>query len=172
MWIRNSACIDWVKEIKGSSSRELRRDFAFLKRRLPTLWTHSLGDESGVVQRDLYSAFLAAIADQNLLHPSRAAAAWPAAQSLLARAGWVREQPVSVAGLLAATSAANKLPAPEPVARERAPVQGDTSLTALPYVPQPLRNLPIGGQFGTTEVYQGIASSLTIKRGTPATLEA
>ena len=30
-----------VKEIKGSSSRELRRDFAFLKRRLPTLWTHS-----------------------------------------------------------------------------------------------------------------------------------
>jgi hypothetical protein len=35
--------------------------------------------------------------------PSRAAAAWPAAQSLLARAGWVREQPVNVAGLLAAT---------------------------------------------------------------------
>jgi putative transposase len=30
-----------VKEIKGSSSRELRRDFAFLKRRLPTLWTNS-----------------------------------------------------------------------------------------------------------------------------------
>ena len=30
-----------VKEIKGSSSRELRRDFAFLKRRLPTQWTHS-----------------------------------------------------------------------------------------------------------------------------------
>jgi putative transposase len=30
-----------VKEIKGSSSHELRRDFAFLKRRLPTLWTHS-----------------------------------------------------------------------------------------------------------------------------------
>jgi putative transposase len=29
-----------VKEIKGSSSRELRRDFSFLKRRLPTLWTN------------------------------------------------------------------------------------------------------------------------------------
>jgi putative transposase len=96
------------------------------KKRLSERW-HVLGDGSGVVQRDVYSAFLAAIADQNLIHPSRAAAAWPAAQSLLARAGWVREQPVSVAGLLAATSEANPLPAPEPVARERAPVQGDTS---------------------------------------------
>ena len=96
------------------------------KKRLSERW-HVLGDGSGVVQRDVYSAFLAAIADQNLIHPSRAAAAWPAAQSLLARAGWVREQPVSVAGLLAATSEADQLPAPEPVARERAPVQGDTS---------------------------------------------
>ena len=96
------------------------------KKRLSERW-HVLGDGSGVVQRDVYSAFLAAIADQNLIHPSRAAAAWPAAQSLLARAGWVREQPVSVAGLLAATSEAHKLPAPEPVARERAPVLGDTS---------------------------------------------
>jgi len=96
------------------------------KKRLSERW-HVLGDGSGVVQRDVYSAFLAANADQNLIHPSRAAAAWPAAQSLLARAGWIRAQPVSVAGLLAATSAADKLPAPEPVARERAPVQGDTS---------------------------------------------
>jgi putative transposase len=30
-----------VKEIKGVSSRELRQDFPFLKRRLPTLWTNS-----------------------------------------------------------------------------------------------------------------------------------
>ena len=96
------------------------------KKRLSERW-HVLGDGSGVVQRDVYSAFLAAIADQNLIHPSRAAAAWPAAQSLLARAGWVREQPVSVAGLLASTSEANPLPAPEPVAREKAPVLGDTS---------------------------------------------
>jgi hypothetical protein len=96
------------------------------KKRLSERW-HVLGDGSGVVQRDLYSAFLAAIADQDLIHPSRAATAWPAAQSLLARAGWVREQPVSVASLLAATLEADPLPAPEPVARERAPVQGDTS---------------------------------------------
>jgi len=30
-----------VKEIKGLSSRELRQNFPFLKRRLPTLWTNS-----------------------------------------------------------------------------------------------------------------------------------
>ena len=30
-----------VKEIKGASSRELRQNFPFLKRRLPTLWTNS-----------------------------------------------------------------------------------------------------------------------------------
>jgi len=30
-----------VKEIKGVSSRELRQDFPFLKRRLPTLWTNN-----------------------------------------------------------------------------------------------------------------------------------
>jgi putative transposase len=30
-----------VKEIKGTSSRELRAGFSFLKRRLPTLWTNS-----------------------------------------------------------------------------------------------------------------------------------
>lgn len=30
-----------IKEIKGLSSRELRQNFPFLKRRLPTLWTNS-----------------------------------------------------------------------------------------------------------------------------------
>lgn len=30
-----------VKEMKGVSSREMRASFAFLKRRLPTLWTNS-----------------------------------------------------------------------------------------------------------------------------------
>lgn len=30
-----------VKEIKGKSSRQLRTEFPFLKRRLPTLWTNS-----------------------------------------------------------------------------------------------------------------------------------
>lgn len=30
-----------IKEIKGASSRQLRQNFPFLKRRLPTLWTNS-----------------------------------------------------------------------------------------------------------------------------------
>jgi putative transposase len=30
-----------IKEIKALSSRELRQNFPFLKRRLPTLWTNS-----------------------------------------------------------------------------------------------------------------------------------
>lgn len=30
-----------IKEVKGVSSRELRSTFAFLKSRLPTLWTNS-----------------------------------------------------------------------------------------------------------------------------------
>jgi len=30
-----------IKEIKGLSSREMRRDFPFLKSKLPTLWTNS-----------------------------------------------------------------------------------------------------------------------------------
>lgn len=91
------------------------------KKPLSQRW-HVLGDGSGVVQRDLYSAFLAAIADKDVIHPSRAEEAWPVAQSLLGRAGWMRQQPVSVAGLLAAASA---LPAPERVARQRAPATGD-----------------------------------------------
>lgn len=30
-----------IKEIKGVSSRELRQNFPFIKRRIPTLWTNS-----------------------------------------------------------------------------------------------------------------------------------
>jgi putative transposase len=30
-----------IKEIKGVSSRELRSNFPFIKRRIPTLWTNS-----------------------------------------------------------------------------------------------------------------------------------
>ena len=83
---------------------------------------HVLGDGTGVVQRDMYSAFLAAIADEDVIHPSRAEEAWPVAQSLLGRAGWMRQQPVSVASLLATASA---LPAPERAARQRALATGN-----------------------------------------------
>lgn len=97
-----------------------------MKKRLNERW-HVFGDRSGVVQRDMYSAFLAAIADKDAVHQSRAEQAWPAAQSLLGRAGWMRQQPVSVASLLAAASAAHRLPAPERVARQRAFARVDAS---------------------------------------------
>lgn len=96
------------------------------KKALSERW-HVLGDGSGVVQRDMYSAFLAAVADQSAIHSSRALAAWPAAQSLLGRAGWMRQQPVSVASLLATASDGFGLPAPERVARQRASATGDAS---------------------------------------------
>lgn len=96
------------------------------KKRLGDRW-HFLGDGSGLVQRDLYSAFLAYCvttdAGKDSIHSCHAELAWPAAQSLLGRAGWVRPkgtQPVSVASLLAtASTSPNRfgLPAPERVAR-------------------------------------------------------
>lgn len=100
------------------------------KKSLAQRW-HALGDGSGVVQRDLYSAFLAAhvtrAAGKDAIHSSRATAAWPAAQSLLGRAGWVRQQPVSVASLLATAPVGFGLPTPERVARQRASALGDAS---------------------------------------------
>ena len=100
------------------------------KKALSQRW-HVLADGSGVVQRDMYSAFLAACvtvdADKNALHPSRIDKMWPAAQSLLGRAGWLRTQPVSVASLLATAPAGLGLPTPERVARQRASAIGDAS---------------------------------------------
>lgn len=96
------------------------------KKALSQRW-HVLGDGSGVVQRDMYSAFLAATADKDTLHPSRINQMWPAAQSLLGRAGWLRTQPVSVESLLSTAPASFGLPAPERVARQRASAIGDAS---------------------------------------------
>ena len=102
------------------------------KKALSQRW-HVLGDGSGVVQRDLYSAFLASCVtagEQDALHPCHIDAMWPAAQSLLGRAGWMRPkgtQPVSVAGLLATAPPGSGLPTPERVARQRAPASGDAS---------------------------------------------
>lgn len=90
----------------------------YTKKPLKQRW-HTLGDGSGVVQRDMYSAFLAAQAVKDVIHSCQVNSAWPVAQSLLARAGWMQDQPVSISGLL---EVAPKLPAPERVARERMPV--------------------------------------------------
>lgn len=89
-----------------------------------------LGDGSGVVHRDMYCAFLAAAADKGALHPSRIKKMWPAAQSLIGRARWVRPQGhqlVSVAGLLATATPGLGLPTPERVARQRASASGNAS---------------------------------------------
>jgi len=105
----------------------------YTKKALSERW-HVLGDGSGVVQRDLYAAFLAAhvtrAAGKDAIHSSWAIAAWPAAQSLLGRAGWMRlqgHQPVSVASLLATAPVGFGLPTPERVARQRASAIGDAS---------------------------------------------
>lgn len=85
------------------------------KKSLSQRW-HALGDGSGFVQRDIYSAFLAQQCAENELHPSRVDEAWATAKPLLGRAGWSREECASVASLLATAPA---LPAPERIARQR-----------------------------------------------------
>ena len=110
----------------------------YTKKPLSQRW-HVLGggpDQGVVVQRDMYSAFLAFCATRSeavdAIHQSRAQNAWPAAQSLLGRAGWMFPkgvQPVSVASLLATASrdGVSHLPAPQRVARQRALDRSDAS---------------------------------------------
>ncbi len=95
----------------------------YTKKPLSQRW-HVLGDGSGVVQRDLYSAFLAQQVQpaENVAHPPHAVnPAWVAAHSLLRRAGWARNECASVEGLL---STAPALPTPERIARQRGSTQG------------------------------------------------
>lgn len=116
------------------------------KKPLKQRW-HVLGDGSGVVQRDLYSAFLAQqvrpAAARNDAHPSQVfgdiAGAWAAANSLLRRTGWVGTECASVESLLSTALAfqprcfapsqpavngrAETLPAPERIVRRRGPAQ-------------------------------------------------
>jgi hypothetical protein len=101
----------------------------YTKKKLSERW-HVLGGAAakesgsyphGVIQRDLYSAFLAANAAKDAIHSCQVETTWPAAQSLLARAGWMKNQPSSIESLLKIAPA---LPAPEKVARERKPNVG------------------------------------------------
>jgi len=93
---------------------------------------HLLGDGSGMVQRDIYSAFLAkhvGVSAGNPAHPSQAfggiAEAWVAAHSLLRRTGWVMDQCARVGGQrLPTAQAVISLPAPERIVRQRGPAQG------------------------------------------------
>lgn len=85
------------------------------KKPLSQRW-HALGDGSGVVQRDIYSAFLAQQCAGDELHPSQVDEAWAAAKPLLGRAGWYRGECASVASVLATAPA---LPTPERIVRQR-----------------------------------------------------
>ncbi len=96
----------------------------YRKKALSERW-HVLGDNRafGVVQRDVYSAFLAATAVGDGHLPSHIETMWAARGPALKRAGWWRDQPSSVVSLLAT---APPLPAPERVARERRQEDGHT----------------------------------------------
>lgn len=106
-----------------------------VKKPLKQRW-HRLGAEAGVsqwvVQRDMYSAFLAFCVDTggnagnvHSINPSYAEQAWPVAQSLLSYAGLIGHQSVNVAGLLAATmKKGGGLPPPQP-SSERIAFQRD-----------------------------------------------
>ncbi len=66
----------------------------YRKKPLSQRW-HLLGDDSAIVQRDIYSAFLARCVIDNRHHPSHIASMWAAAEPLLRQAGWCRTQPAS-----------------------------------------------------------------------------
>jgi transposase len=103
----------------------------FQKKALNERW-HLLGDGSGMVQRDIYSAFLAkqvCVSAGNHAHPSQIfdgiVETWVAAHSLLRRTGWAMDQCASVGGhRLPTARTAISLPAPERIVRQRGPAQG------------------------------------------------
>jgi putative transposase len=65
------------------------------KKPLSQRW-HVLGDGSGVVQRDIYSAFLARCVMSNKHHPSHIASMWAAQKPVLLQTGWLRSEPAKI----------------------------------------------------------------------------
>lgn len=57
---------------------------------------HVLGDGSGVVQRDVYSAFLARCVMSNTHHPSHIETMWAAQKPVLLQTGWLRSKPAKI----------------------------------------------------------------------------
>ena len=55
-----------------------------------------LGDGSGVIQRDIYSAFLARCVMSNEHHPSHIEAMWAAQKPVLLQTGWLRSEPAKI----------------------------------------------------------------------------
>lgn len=65
------------------------------KKPLSQRW-HVLGDGSGVVQRDIYSAFLARCVMSNTHHPSHIDMMWAAQKPVLLQTGWLRFEPAKI----------------------------------------------------------------------------
>ena len=65
------------------------------KKPLSQRW-HVLGDGSGIVQRDVYSAFLARCAVGDMHHPSRITSMWAAQKPVLLQTGWLHSEPAKV----------------------------------------------------------------------------
>jgi len=66
----------------------------YTKKPLSCRW-HVLGDGSDIVQRDIYSAFLARCVISNKHHPTIIAEMWSDQEPVLRRTGWLRNQPAS-----------------------------------------------------------------------------
>lgn len=66
----------------------------YTKKPLSQRW-HPLGNGNTIVQRDVYSAFLALCVQENQHHPSYIEAMWADQEPALRQAGWCRTQPAS-----------------------------------------------------------------------------
>ena len=66
----------------------------FTKKPLNQRW-HVLGDGSGIVQRDIYSSFLAYCVEDNRHHPSHINEMWADQEPVLRQSGWYRKEPAS-----------------------------------------------------------------------------
>jgi len=90
----------------------------FTKKPLSQRW-HTLGDGSGIVQRDVYSAFLAYCVQDNQHHPSRIKDIWAAQESVLRRSGWCFIQPAKGCAFAFPTDYIKKSKPSERVGRRR-----------------------------------------------------
>jgi putative transposase len=76
-----------VRRLKNSQYDHCTNTFA--KKPLSQRW-HTLGDGSGLVQRDIYSAFLALYSGESTYQSTELAKAWSGLESSLLQAGWYR----------------------------------------------------------------------------------
>lgn len=113
----------------------------YTKKPLSQRW-HQLGDGSIIVQRDVYSAFLAFCVQENQHHPSYIEAMWADQEPALRQAGWCRTQPASGGATAFPTAQAPS----ELVACRRSLASGQGP-DVVAYTREP--GNPVGFDFGT-----------------------